>query len=110
MCQELSKKLYASDLIPHEDFIGLYKVSSTTGTKDLAQVASDILLKLNLPLSCIQGHNYDGAANMAGGAKGVQAVIREKKLLALYVHSGPHCSSCPVMTESWDPVPSVWPM
>lgn len=60
-----------SDLIPHEDFIGLYKVSSTTGTKDLAQVASDILLRLILPLSCLQRYNYDGAANMAGGAKGV---------------------------------------
>ena len=28
---------------------------------------------------------------MAGGAKGVQAVIKETQPLALYVHCGPHC-------------------
>ncbi|KAI4833261.1 hypothetical protein KUCAC02_016171 [Chaenocephalus aceratus] len=53
------------DLIPHEDFVGLYEVSSTTG-KNLAKVATDVLLRLNLPLSCLRGQTYDGAANMSG--------------------------------------------
>ncbi|KAK5874574.1 hypothetical protein PBY51_019510 [Eleginops maclovinus] len=79
-----------SDLLPHEDFVGLYQVSSTTG-KELARMATDVLLRLNLPLSCLRGQSYDGAANMAGGAKGVQAVIKETQPLALYVHCGPHC-------------------
>lgn len=79
-----------SDLLPHEDFLGLYQVSSTTG-KELARMATDVLLRLNLPLSCLRGQSYDGAANMAGGAKGVQAVIKETQPLALYVHCGPHC-------------------
>lgn len=78
------------DLLPHEDFIGVYEVSSTTG-KDLARVATDVLLRLNLPLSSLRGQSYDGAANMAGGVKGVQAVLRESQPLALYVHCGPHC-------------------
>ena len=60
------------DLIPHEDFVGLYEVSSTTG-KNLAKVATDVLLRLNLPLSCLRGQTYDGAANMSGESKGVQA-------------------------------------
>ncbi|XP_035283493.1 cell cycle checkpoint control protein RAD9A isoform X2 [Anguilla anguilla] len=78
------------DLVPHEDFIGLYEVSSTTG-KDLARMATDVLLRLNLPLSCLRGQTYDGAANSSGQSKGVQAVLREKQPLALYVHCSPHC-------------------
>lgn len=78
------------NLVHHEDFIGLYEVSSTTGM-DLAQVATDVLLRLNLPLSCLRGQSHDGAANMSGQSKGVQAVHREKQPLALYVHCGPHC-------------------
>ncbi|KAI4811394.1 hypothetical protein KUCAC02_014304 [Chaenocephalus aceratus] len=34
---------------------------------------------------------YDGAANISGESKGVQALLREKQPLALYVHCGPHC-------------------
>jgi len=78
------------NLVPHEEFIGLYEVSSTTGM-DLAKVATDVLLRLNLPLSCLRGQSYDGAANMSGQSKGVQAVLREKQPLALFVHCGPHC-------------------
>ena len=37
------------DLLPHEDFVGLSQVSSTTG-KELAWMATDVLLRLNLPL------------------------------------------------------------
>ena len=96
------------DLIPHEDFVGLYDVSSTTG-KNLAKVATDVLLRLNLPLSCLRGQTYDGAANMSGESKGVQALLREKQPLALYVHCGPHCvhlvtqtacSSSPVVSDA----------
>lgn len=78
------------DLIPHEDFIGLYEASSTTGN-NLTQMAIDVLLRLNLPLSCLRGQTYDGAANMSGHTKGVQAVVQEKLTLALYVHCGPDC-------------------
>ena len=34
------------DLIPHEEFIDLYGVSDTTG-KSIAEVAKDVLLRLN---------------------------------------------------------------
>lgn len=85
------------DLVPHEDFIGLYEVSSTTG-KELAQMVVDVLLRLNLPLSCLRGQTYDGAANMSGHTKGVQALLKEKQPLALYVHCGPHCSNLVTQT------------
>lgn len=79
-----------SDLLPHEDLVCLSQVSSRTG-KELARMVTDVLLRLNLPLFCLRGQSYNGAANMAGGAKGVQAVIKETQPLALYIHCGPHC-------------------
>uniref|UniRef100_A0A9J8CL73 Zinc finger MYM-type protein 1-like n=1 Tax=Cyprinus carpio carpio TaxID=630221 RepID=A0A9J8CL73_CYPCA len=78
------------DLIPHEEFVGLYEVSSTTG-ENLARVAVDVLQRMNLPLSGLCGQTYDGAANMSGKTGGVQAKIKEIQPLALYVHCGPHC-------------------
>lgn len=94
------------DLIPHEEFVGLYEVSSTT-RENLARVAIDVLQRMNLPLSGLRGQTYDGAANMSGKTGGVQAKIKEIPPLAFYVHCGPHCvnlvtqaacsSSCVVM-------------
>lgn len=60
------------DLVRHEAFLGFYKVSSTTG-ENLAKVATDVLLRLNLPLCGLRGQTYDGAANMSGNSKGAQA-------------------------------------
>lgn len=45
----------------------------------------------DLPLWCLRGQTYDGAANVSKGVKGVQAVLREKQPLALYVRCRPHC-------------------
>ncbi|CAM4723572.1 unnamed protein product [Leuciscus chuanchicus] len=73
------------DVIPHEEFVGLYEVSSTTG-ENLARVAIDVLQRMNLPLSGLRGQMYDGAANMSGKTGGVQAKIKEIQPLALYVH------------------------
>lgn len=72
------------DLNPHEEFIGMYSVTETTG-EYLAKVALDILCILNLPLFVLRGQTYDGAANMSGRYSGTQALIREKQSLALYV-------------------------
>lgn len=80
------------DLIPHEEFVGLYEVSSTTG-ENLAVVAVDVLQRMNLPLSGLREQTYDGAANMSGKTGGVQAKIKEIQPLALYAYCGPHCVS-----------------
>lgn len=78
------------DLNPHEEFIGMYSVTETTG-QHLAKVALDVLCRLNLPVSALRGQSYDGASNMSGTYSGTQALIREKQPLALYVHCGAHC-------------------
>ncbi len=78
------------DLQPREEFIGLYQVTSTTG-ENIASVAKDVLIRLNLPLSQLRGQTYDGAANMSGRMQGVQAHLKKDQPLAVYVHCGPHC-------------------
>uniref|UniRef100_A0AAX7SIF0 DUF4371 domain-containing protein n=2 Tax=Astatotilapia calliptera TaxID=8154 RepID=A0AAX7SIF0_ASTCA len=78
------------DLVPHEVFVGLYEVSGTTGV-EIARTAVDVLLRLNLPMSCLRGQTYDGAVNMSGAYSGAQAEVKKQQPLALYVHCGPHC-------------------
>lgn len=71
-------------MIPHEEFVGLYRVSETTG-QGIAKVAADVLLRLNLPMSGLHGQTYDGASNMAGKYTGAQAILRSQQPLALYI-------------------------
>uniref|UniRef100_A0A3B3QRQ9 TTF-type domain-containing protein n=1 Tax=Paramormyrops kingsleyae TaxID=1676925 RepID=A0A3B3QRQ9_9TELE len=78
------------DLVPHEVFIGLYEVSGTTGV-EIAKMAVDVLLRLNIPMTCLRGQTYDGAANMSGAYSGAQVVLKKYQPLALYVHCGTHC-------------------
>lgn len=75
------------DLVPQEVFVGLYDVPGTTDE----QMALDVLLRLNSPISCLRSQTYDGAANMAGKFSWVQAVLKNKQPLVLYVHCGEHC-------------------
>ncbi|KAK0138026.1 Zinc finger MYM-type protein 1 [Merluccius polli] len=81
-----------NDLMPHEEFIGLYCVSETTG-KELARFAKGVLLRLNLPIHGLRGQTYDGAANKSGKHSGAQALIKQEQPLALYVHCGAHCTN-----------------
>ncbi len=94
-----------SDLEPREEFIGLYETSSTTG-EQISKIVSDVLLRLNLPLSGLRGQTYDGAANMSGHLSGVQAHIRKEQPLAIYVHCGPHCVN-PVTQAACSTTPIV---
>ena len=78
------------DLVPREVFIGLYEVPGTTGV-EIARMAEDVLLRLNIPISGLRGQTYDGAANMSGKYSGAQAELKRQQPLALYVHCGAHC-------------------
>ena len=78
------------DIDPREEFVGLYETNSTTG-ESIAKVATDVMLRLNLPISQLRGQTYDGAANMSGKVQGVQALLRREQPLAPYIHCGPHC-------------------
>lgn len=72
------------DLIVHEEFVGLYEVSVTTG-ENLAKVLKDVFLRLNLSITGLRGQANDGAANMAGKYSGAQAIIKESQPLAFHV-------------------------
>ena len=78
------------NLVPHEEFVGLYEMTGTTG-KELANMIKDVLLRLNLSLDGLRGQTYDGAANMSGKYSGAQVYLSQEQPLALYVHCGPHC-------------------
>ncbi len=77
-------------LEPKEEFVGLYEASSTTG-EHLFKIATDVLLRSNLPFSGLRGQTYDGAANMSGHLSETQALICKQQPLANFVHCGPHC-------------------
>ena len=79
-----------ANFIPHEEFIGLYEPPNTKDVT-LAKFITDVLLRLQLPLSMLRGQCYDGASNMAGEYRGCQAIISQAQPLALYVHCGAHC-------------------
>jgi len=65
------------DLVPQEVFVGLYEVLGTTG-EQMAKLAIDVLLRLNIPISGLRGQTYDGAANMSGKFSGAQAVLKRE--------------------------------
>ena len=71
-------------------FVGFYAVDDAKG-KTLATIVNDVLLRLQLPISLLRGHTYDGAANMADTYNGAHALIRQDHNLALYVHCFSHC-------------------
>ena len=54
-----------NSLIPHEEFIGLYKTDSIT-SQALVTLINDMLLRLGLTIDKCQGQYYDGANSMSG--------------------------------------------
>ena len=58
----------------HEEFLCFVPVSSTTG-KDLTSTILTQLLQLELNLEHMRGQGYDGASNMSGKYRGIQALV-----------------------------------
>ena len=85
----------------HEDFLGLYSVSETTGAS-LSNMLQDALLRLNLPMTHMRAQTYDGVSNMSGKYQGCQALIKTVQPLAHYTHCGAHITHliCAKATES----------
>ena len=73
----------------HEDFLGLYQVS-TIDAKNLVYAIKDVLLCMNTNLSDCRGQCYDGASKMRGAKKGVAAIMRQEESRALYSHCYGH--------------------
>ncbi|XP_037077336.1 zinc finger MYM-type protein 1-like [Pollicipes pollicipes] len=76
-------------LTVRETFIGLYQADSTTAAA-LFGLIQDALTRLQLPMDRIRGQCYDGAANMAGAFRGVQARVKAVEPRAAFVHCTAH--------------------
>ncbi|XP_077868257.1 zinc finger MYM-type protein 1-like [Saccoglossus kowalevskii] len=74
-----------------EEFIGLYRMSSTTGLS-LCKMLKDVLIRFQLPIENLRAQTYDGASNMSGIYHSCQAEIKKVQPLASYTHCGAHVS------------------
>ena len=72
-----------------EDFIGFAECKATTG-EALTDSFLENLREKGIDFNKMRGQGYDGAANMAGKYRGVQARIREVVPGAVYTHCKAH--------------------
>ena len=82
-------RFVTEDFDIHELFVGFYSTDSTTSTTLLALV-KDVLSRFDLPLDKCRGQCYDGASNVAGIRRGLQALILQEEPRALYIHCLAH--------------------
>uniref|UniRef100_H3B1Z5 TTF-type domain-containing protein n=1 Tax=Latimeria chalumnae TaxID=7897 RepID=H3B1Z5_LATCH len=73
-------RIVNKDLDTEERFFGFYNTSSTT-SQALYTLLKDVLCR---------GQCYDGAANVAGCRRGLQALVQEDEPRAVYVHCLTH--------------------
>lgn len=73
----------------HEEFLQFIPVTICTGT-DLASTILKSLESFGINLSFLRGQGYDGASSMSGELQGVNAHLKKKYPLALYVHCSSH--------------------
>jgi len=78
-------------------------VSSTTD-KDLASTILTQISQLGLNLEHMCGQGDDGASNMSGKYRGVQARVKELYPLAMYTHCCNHVLNVVISTSSQLPV------
>ena len=72
-----------------EDFVGFVEAEDLTG-RGLANLLLRQLDSIGLNVADCRGQGYDGAAAMQGQFNGLQAVLKEKEPLALYIHCHAH--------------------
>ena len=80
---------YVIDGIMKEAFVGFFDTKSTDG-ETLYELVKKVMKDLELDLQKIVGECFDGAANMKGRIKGLQALMKKTSPLALYVHCYAH--------------------
>ncbi len=78
-----------TELEVHEEFIGLYSVSSIDSSA-LFAVVKDSFLRLNISLAKVRGQCYNGASNMSGRRSGLAKKIMDEQPLAFYTHCYGH--------------------
>ncbi|KAF0711672.1 52 kDa repressor of the inhibitor of the protein kinase-like [Aphis craccivora] len=83
----------------NESFLQFVIINSLTGN-DLASAIIDGLNNCGINCDYLIGQGYDGASNMSGKYKGVQAIVREKYPKAIYVHCAAHTLNLAVSKAS----------
>ncbi|XP_052778288.1 zinc finger MYM-type protein 1-like, partial [Mya arenaria] len=83
----------------HEEFLGFSQCESTTG-EALANAFIENLTKLGVKTDQMRGQGYDGASNMSGIHRGVQARIRSLIPEAIYTHCKAHCLNLAIIHAS----------
>jgi len=81
----LSVRIVTQSLEVEEYFLGLYETSSTSGAT-LTTIVLDCLQRFGLRIEDLRGQCYDGASNMSGQFKGVQAQMLKLQPKAIFVH------------------------
>ena len=74
-----------NDLEVHEEFLGLYTVSTIDATT-LTSVIKDLLLRTNISFEKLRGQCYDVASVMSGAKNGVAKQISDIELGAIFSH------------------------
>ena len=82
-------RMVTEDLQVHEEFLGLYHVSSIDAAT-LATVIKDVFIRMNLCLEKLRGQCYDGANAMSGTKSGVAKQIRDIEPRAVFTHCYGH--------------------
>ena len=89
----------ADTFIVREEFLGFIACKSTKGS-DITDILLSFLEAKRIDLNKLRGQCYDGASNMPGKFKGVQARIRERVPQARYVHCKSHCLNLALVHSS----------
>lgn len=84
-------------------FLGFFSAADTTG-ETLTQLLLDRLRELDLDPAHIVGQGYDGAGNVSGKVRGVQARIREQYPAAVYMHCRNHALNLAIVHSTKIPV------
>ena len=77
------------ELEVHEEFLGLYHVSSIDADM-LTRAIKDVLIRMNLPFEKLRGQCYDGASAMSSSKRGVAKRISDLEPRAVYTHCYGH--------------------
>lgn len=84
-------------------FWDFFSTADTTG-ETLTQLLLDRLRELDLDPAHIVGQGYDGAGNVSGKVRGVQARIREQYPAAVYMHCRNHALNLAIVHSTKIPV------
>ncbi|XP_053390690.1 zinc finger MYM-type protein 1-like [Mercenaria mercenaria] len=87
-----------------EDFVGFAETESTTG-ESLANAFLENLRNMGVIVENMKGQGYDGASNMSGKTKGVQARVKTIIPESVYTHYKAHCLNLAIVHASKEAYP-----